>query len=416
MSSSPTLLNASFAILTRLLNSKSALLNPDRNPVLRFILRKTFYDQFCAGENRAEVQRSVQHAKALGYQGVVIEYALEVLGGEGQEKVEADTERSNAEVEEWRTGMLETVKMAEEGDFVALKWSGLGSYALELLRRNQPPTPAMENAIHEVCDLAAAKGVAVLPGAEEEASNAGIDSWSLKLQSKYNRPPMMSKGKPVMYNTYQAYLKSTPAKLAKHLVDAEKEGYVIGVKMVRGAYLASEPRERIWPSIEKTHEAYDGIAEALLRRQWNGVLKPDGEGNGQPWPELAVVLATHNQVSIEKAQALRDEQAAAGEKRVPLAFVQLWGMADEVSCEILEAAAKRKGSSASEVKPLHSADVDLDVPRAFKCVTWGTTGQCLNFLLRRAAENKDAAARTEDSRRAMQGELWRRLKGVFGLS
>jgi len=121
MSSSPTLLNASFAILTRLLNSKSALLDPDRNPVLRFVLRKTFYDQFCAGENRAEVQRSIQYAKALGYQGVVIEYALEVLGGEGQEKVEADTARSNADVEAWKTGMLETVRMAEEGDFVALK-------------------------------------------------------------------------------------------------------------------------------------------------------------------------------------------------------------------------------------------------------------------------------------------------------
>lgn len=275
----------------------------------------------------------------------------------------------------------------------------------------------MENAIYEVCDLAAAKGVAVLPGAEEEASNVGIDSWSLKLQSKYNRPPTMPEGKPVMYNTYQAYLKSTPAKLAKHLVDAEKEGYVIGVKMVRGAYLASEPRERIWPTIEKTHEAYDGIAEALLRRQWNDVLKPVGEGDGQAWPELAVVLATHNQVSIEKAQALRDEQAATGQKRVPLAFVQLWGMADEVSCEILQAAGKRKGLPAGEGKALMtSSTVNLDVPRAFKCVTWGTTGQCLNFLLRRAAENKDAAARTEDSRRAMQGELWRRLRGVFGSS
>jgi len=274
----------------------------------------------------------------------------------------------------------------------------------------------MENAIYEVCDLAAAKGVAVLPGAEEEASNVGIDSWSLKLQSKYNRPSTIPEGKPVVYNTYQAYLKSTPANLAKHLVEAEKEGYVIGVKMVRGAYLASEPRERIWPTIEKTHETYDGITEALLRRQWNDVLKPVSEGDGQAWPELAVVLATHNQVSVEKAQALRDEQAATGQKRVPLAFVQLWGMADEVSCEILQAAEKRKGSPAGEVKLLNSADVNLDVPRAFKFVSWGTTGQCLNYLLRRAAENKDAAARTEDSRRAMQGELWRRLKGVFRLA
>lgn len=274
----------------------------------------------------------------------------------------------------------------------------------------------MEKAIHEVCELAAAKGVSILPGAEEEATNPGIDSWSLKLQSMYNRPPTMADGKPVMYNTYQAYLKSTPAKLAKHLADAEREGYVIGVKVVRGAYLASEPRERIWSTIEKTHEAYDSIAEALLRRKWNGFLKPVGAGNDQKWPQLAVVLATHNQVSVQKAQAVRDEQVAMGEKRVPLAFAQLWGMADEVSCELLQAAGKRGESLARQGKPLDSTDANFDVPRAFKCVTWGTTGQCMNFLLRRASENKDAAARTEDSRLAMQGELWRRLKGVFGLS
>jgi len=49
-------------------------------------------------------------------------------------------------------------------------------------------------------------------------------------------------------------------------------------------------------------------------------------------------------------------------------------------------------------------------------MTWGTTTECLNFLLRRASENKEAALRTEDTRKAMGKELWRRLRGVFGLA
>lgn len=54
--------------------------------------------------------------------------------------------------------------------------------------------------------------------------------------------------------------------------------------------------------------------------------------------------------------------------------------------------------------------------KVVKCMTWGTTTECLNFLLRRASENKEAALRTEDTRKAMGKELWRRLRGVFGLA
>jgi hypothetical protein len=42
--------------------------------------------------------------------------------------------------------------------------------------------------------------------------------------------------------------------------------------------------------------------------------------------------------------------------------------------------------------------------------------ECLNYLLRRAAENKDAAGRTGETRDAMRAEVWRRMKGLFGLA
>ena len=77
----------------------------------------------------------------------------------------------------------------------------------------------MERAILEACDAAAAKKVALLPGAEEEVTNAGIDQWTLKLQQHYNKA---EPGRVIMYGTYQAYLKSTPAKLARHLALARR--------------------------------------------------------------------------------------------------------------------------------------------------------------------------------------------------
>lgn len=117
MSSSPVLLGAIFTLLRKMLDSKSVLLNPDRNMILRWIFKNTFYAQFCAGENKAEVQKNVAAVKQMGYTGVILEYALEVLGNESG----ASADNTAAEIEVWRKGMLDTVDMASPGDFVGLK-------------------------------------------------------------------------------------------------------------------------------------------------------------------------------------------------------------------------------------------------------------------------------------------------------
>lgn len=122
MSSSPVLLNACFAALNRMLSSTFPLTDPDRNPLLRWLLKRTFYAQFCAGESRAEVQRSIREIKGLGYTGVILEYALEVLEGGGKGEGAVSAAKTAEEVETWRRGMVETVEMAEEGDFVGLKY------------------------------------------------------------------------------------------------------------------------------------------------------------------------------------------------------------------------------------------------------------------------------------------------------
>ncbi|KAK8251099.1 proline oxidase-like protein [Phyllosticta capitalensis] len=417
--SNPILYHLCFSALHLLAYPPHPVLDPDKNRALGYLLKKTFYSQFCAGENKAEVEKTAAKVRSVGYDGLSLEFALEVLLDEIESSEHETPEETAKAIETWRNGMLQTVEMVREGEFAALKWSGLGRHALHLLKHNQPPTPAMADALDAVCSLASRRRVSLLPGAEEEITNPGIDKWTLALMAKYNRAPYSEPAQPVMYNTYQAYLRSTPAKLAQHLRLARDQDFAIGVKLVRGAYMASEPPGAIWATKEQTDAAYDGLAAELLGRKCGEWLQMGPQGSaGEAWPQLALVLATHNITSVRRAQALRNRLLVTTPPSfspTPLAFAQLQGMADEVGCEIIAtaAAARRFNSSPPPSFPVDVApqgQMQVDVPRAFKNIVWGTPGECLQFLLRRAQENRDAVGRTEGTRKAMGQEMVRRLR------
>jgi proline dehydrogenase len=391
--------------MSMLAHSKSPFLSPDSNPVLRYFLKRTFYKQFCAGENAAEVKYTVDGLKSIGFKGVILGYAREVVLDEKEadnlescgeyEKVEACIRN---EITPWAKGTLETVLLTCPGDFVALKFTGAGSQALFDLSQKTGPSPALKEAIDSVCDLAAARGVRLLFDAEQQAVQAGIDTWTLEYMRKYNKSEA---GKAVVYGTYQAYLKATPSVLASHLAAARKEGFTLGVKLVRGAYLGSDPRPLIHDTKADTDNAYNSISESLCRRSYGGILKAaEGETS---FPEVNVVLAGHNHTSVRKIQALRTHQASKGEPQIDLVYAQLQGMADEVSCELVQAGKAKEG------------DKKVDVPQAYKYLVWGTTGECMKYLLRRAQENRDAVQRTREGRDAMARELIRRCKSMVGL-
>ncbi|KAF4552761.1 Proline dehydrogenase-like protein 2 [Elsinoe fawcettii] len=388
VSSSPTLLAASSKALERLLKSSTWLTDVERNPIINLALRETFYKQFCAGGDKASTRQCMEQLQKIGYHGVILEYALEVL----KDAKSADEAK---DVEVWRQGLLDTIDMARPGDFVGLKWSGLGTAAYKRMRDSEDPSPLMDATMREVCEAAYAKSVHLLPAAEEVNTLEAFHKWSIDMQTAFNRGPDGA----IVYGTYQAYLRSTAGALSQHMALAKKDGFTHGIKLVRGAYLGSEERHFIWDSAEETHANYDGIAAALLRRRYNAPLTPVIDG--QEFPDINLVLATHNEATTRKAQAIRKEQVENGEALTPLKYAQLQGMADEVSCELL-----------AESRAIHTADA----PEVLKCTTWGTTTQCLNYLLRRAAENKDAAGRTSESRIAMGKELKRRFQASIGLA
>lgn len=378
-----------------------SVFSPDHNPILHFVLKRTFYAQFCAGETPAEVKKTIDGLKDTGYDGVILGHAKEVVltkneaAGLDGSKDEAEQAQINArDIGLWKQNTIDTINLAERGDFVALKFTGAGGQALRHLKATIPCAPEFENAVHAMCERAQKKGVRLLFDAEQAALQEGIDNWTMYFAKRYN------KDKALVFGTYQAYAKKTPKVLAKHLAVALDNDFVLGVKLVRGAYLGSDPRELFWDTVEETHKCYNGLAKSVIQRRYDGMLQPIENGQKE-FPRVSLVLATHNAESVQLARQLRDSQAAKGEEQIEVAYGQLMGMADNVSCEVVQTARER-GKSAQASK--------VEIPKAYKYLVWGQLGECMKYLLRRAQENKDAVSRTVEARRALGEELGIRLR------
>lgn len=119
------ILGPSLAALTKITDAKSAILDADRNPILNRLLRWTIYDQFCSGTDRKQVSRSMAEVKNMGFQGIILGYAKEsIIDPEMGEVYSADGKYGPAAykvLNEWKEGTLETLRMLEPGDFLALK-------------------------------------------------------------------------------------------------------------------------------------------------------------------------------------------------------------------------------------------------------------------------------------------------------
>lgn len=212
------------------------------------------------------------------------------------------------------------------------------------------------------------------------------------------------------------YLRETPATLSKHLEQARDEGWSLGAKLVRGAYMGSDPRGLFWATKQETDRCYDGCAAALMRRQWDGKWLKQTREHSSAFPEVELVLATHNLASVKKAIAIRQAQANRGEARIPMVYAQLMGMADHVSAEAIQAgrAAQLIAQEMNENNGLKGGDsheLKVEMPKVYKYLVWGSVGECMRYLVRRAEENRDAVQRTVESRKALVRELQRRVFG-----
>jgi proline dehydrogenase len=182
----PLLLRPSLALMSFLAHTKSPLLNPDHNPILHFLLKRTFYAQFCAGESPVEVRKTISGLKKIGFKGVILGHAKEVVLSKAEEQLlETEAPLANQaildaeEVATWRDNTINTVELTQRGDYVALKFSGAGRQALRRLKATTACSTEFEDAVHDICRRAAQRGVGLLFDAEQASLQEGIDNWTL---------------------------------------------------------------------------------------------------------------------------------------------------------------------------------------------------------------------------------------------
>ncbi|KAH7090201.1 FAD-linked oxidoreductase-like protein [Paraphoma chrysanthemicola] len=342
--------------------NRSFLFNVDRNPVLKAILKRTLYNQFCAGETEKETRACVQRLKELGFKGVILTFAKETVFDNRAKKSELLSSTSDkfhemeaavtndTDIEAWRVGTLKTVDLISEGDILAIKTTGGGPAVVESFAKGDLPPQQMLDALDEIAVRCKERGIQIIVDAESQIWQKGISRTALELMRKFN-----TDGKAVIYNTYQAYLKATPGNVAAHLAEAQRDGFTLGLKLVRGAYILSDERSLIHDTKQDTDDAYNGIAQGALRQQI-GDFGASGP-HAKPFPSVNLFLASHNRDSVLSAHRLRQQRIEAGLPTVPIAFGQLHGMSDEVSFSLL---AER--------------DENQNPPDVLKCSTWGTMG------------------------------------------
>lgn len=267
--------------------------------------------------------------------------------------------------------------------------TGGGPAVVEAFAKGNLPPQQMLDALDEIAVTCRTRGIQIIVDAESQRWQHGIARTALELMRKFN-----TDGKAIIYNTYQAYLKATPASIDHHLAEAQRDGFTLGLKLVRGAYILSDPRHLIHDTKQDTDHTYNGIAQGAIRQNI-GAFGSSGPG-AKPFPSVNLFLASHNRDSVLSAHRLRQQRLEAGLPTVPVAFGQLHGMSDEVSFSLLT-----------------EKDENGNPPEVLKCSTWGTMGECIGYLLRRAVENRDAVLRTKDEFSALRKETWRRMKSPF---
>lgn len=113
--------------------NRTWVFNLEKNPVLKAIIKKSFYNQFCAGTTPTETKACVRALKSMGFRGVILTYAQEMVfdskNGKGhspgtaaeESKKEGAGIKIDSVIESWRAGTVGTIDLIEEGDILAIK-------------------------------------------------------------------------------------------------------------------------------------------------------------------------------------------------------------------------------------------------------------------------------------------------------
>lgn len=331
------------------------------------LIKATIFEQFCGGETIEECEKAINKL-GRSHIGTILDYSVE------GKSTEADFDRTKDEI-------IRTVERAKDDPnipFSVFKVTGIAplgtleklSAKKKLDAKAQAKCERINSRVNEICEYAYSVGQPIFIDAEDSWIQDAIDRLATAMMEKYNRE------RPIVFNTLQMYRTDRLQYLKDTRRQARLDGYIMAVKLVRGAYMEKE-RDRakelgypspIHPTKADTDADYDAAIEYCLRH----------------FETMSFVAATHNE---ESTKMLAEKMY---EKGIPsdhsnIFFSQLYGMGDNISY-VLAA----KGYNVS------------------KYVPYGPVADTIPYLIRRAEENSSAAGQVSRELEMIERELKRR--------
>lgn len=331
------------------------------------LIRSTVFDHFCGGVNEIDCLSVVDKMYTKGVSSI-LDYSVE--GKEEEAQFEAALEMT-----------LRTIDFAKEREaipFAVFKPTGFGRFALyqkigegkELSETEKEEWNRVVARFEKVCKTAYEKDVALLIDAEESWMQDAADEIVANMMQQYN------KEKAIVFNTLQMYRWDRLDYLKKLHERAKSEGFHIGMKLVRGAYMEKENnraeekgyKSPICESKQATDENYDAAVLYMISHI----------------DRMAIFAGTHNENSSYTLMQLMEEKGIA-KNDTRIFFGQLYGMSDNISYNLAE----------------HGYNVAKYLP-------FGPVRDVMPYLIRRAEENTSVAGQTSRELDLIKKERTRR--------
>ncbi len=331
------------------------------------LIKNTIFEQFCGGETIEECGPTIERLHRSGI-GTILDYSIE------GKSLEADFDRTKDEI-------IRTVERAK-GDpavpFAVFKVTGIAplgtlermSAKKKLDAKSQAKCEHLMARVLEICELAHSIGQPVFIDGEESWIQDAIDRLATDMMERFNLES------PIVYNTIQLYRTDRLQYLREARREAKGGGYILAVKLVRGAYMEKE-RERaaamdysspIHPDKESTDRDFNAAVDYCLDHL----------------DDISFVAGTHNEKSTQYLVQKMDARGLAAEHK-HIHFSQLYGMGDNLSYVLAK----------------HGYNVSKYVP-------YGPVKDVVPYLIRRAEENTSTVGQVSRELELIKKELQRR--------
>ena len=381
--------------------------NTASRPFTSWLMKQTFFGQFVGAEDIMSVKKVVEKLRDRGVNSI-LDYAAEdevPFESAASKGLQARLYRYQNEdlCDQHLQQFLHSIDAAAQAQstganadgvvtaFAAIKLSALVdpqilekmSDGSSLSKKEEEMANKMKERLSLIVERASSSKVRLLIDAEQTYLQTAIDALCLDLMRVHNKTQAL------IFHTFQAYRKDCLHRLQDGIAMANKHGFKMGVKLVRGAYLVIE-RERatklgidspVWGELEETHSSFDACLETLMFHQaYESRLGIKGKSE--------ILIGSHNQQSVEKSLDLMDRLKL---ERNRVHFAQLYGMGDRLTFALGDC-----GFSAS------------------KYVPFGKIDEVMPYLIRRAQENSSffASSGPTADLRLVETELKRRLLGI----